>query len=94
MKRNSTRMYKKQQVSQTKRHEDLQSKSSISSKGSKTPEIVKSLSYTKENKLETLHSLKKLSHTIIKNHDHSNNIENKTSSKMTFWGVDRLISRC
>jgi hypothetical protein len=43
-----TRIYKKQQVGQSKRHEDRQSIRSISSKMSKMPEIVKSSSSTKE----------------------------------------------
>jgi hypothetical protein len=39
--RSSTRIYEKQQGGQAKRHEDLQAKSSFSSKGSKYPKIFK-----------------------------------------------------
>ena len=92
--RRSTRIYKKQQGGQTKRHEDRHSKSSISSKGSKMPKIVKSSSSTEEHKLEPLHSPNKRSPTVIKIHKDSDSCKVKTSSKVSFWGSPDFILRC
>jgi hypothetical protein len=69
--RSSTRIYKKQQTSQAKRHLDRQSKRSAASKGSKTPNNLKPSSSTKEHKLETFQCSRKGSHVVIEIHEDS-----------------------
>jgi hypothetical protein len=62
------------------------------------PKIEKSASCTKEHKLDTLQSSKKISHHVTGSHEDSNSCKSKTSYKVYCWwppdlssGVDNLF---
>jgi hypothetical protein len=63
------------------------SKRSVSSKDSKAPKIIKSLSSSEKSKLASLHTPKKGSH---KNDNDSDDSKSNASSKISIWGSPDL----
>jgi hypothetical protein len=66
------------------------SKRSVSSKDSKAPKIIKSLSSSEKSKLASLHTPKKGSH---KNDNDSDDSKSNSSSKISIWGSPDLSRR-
>jgi hypothetical protein len=73
-----------------RKHSGSYSRKSYASTEVKMPKIVKSLSSTEKAKLEALYSPNKGSPNVIKSHEHSENSNSKSSSKMFFWGSPEL----
>jgi hypothetical protein len=77
-----------------RKHPGSHSRKSSTSTEAKMPKIVKSSSATEKAKLETLYSPNRGSPKVIKSHEDSenSNSNSKSSSKMSFWGLQELKS--